>query len=129
MARFSKHSLKHLRTLHSDLQEVLYEAIKYFDFKVLEGKRGRQRQNDLYESGKSHLTYPKSKHNKEPSEAVDIAPYPIDWNDRERFTLLAGFVLGIGKVKGIELIWGGDWDRDYTVSDNKFDDLPHIELL
>ena len=52
----------------------------------------------------------------------------IDWDDRERFTLFAGFVLGIAKSMGINLRWGGDWDQDWTVKDNKFDDFPHFEL-
>jgi len=25
-----------------------------------------------------------------PSDAVDVAPYPIDWNDKERFYYFAG---------------------------------------
>ena len=41
----------------------------------------------------------------------------------------AGFVLGIAKSIGITLRWGGDWDRDWTVMDNKFDDFPHFELI
>ena len=24
--------------------------------------------------------------------------------------------------------WGGDWDQDWTVKDNMFDDFPHFEL-
>jgi hypothetical protein len=29
---------------------------------------------------------------------------------------------------GIELRWGGDWDQDFEVKDNRFDDFPHFEL-
>jgi len=29
---------------------------------------------------------------------------------------------------GIRLRWGGDWDGDTELDDNKFDDLPHFEL-
>jgi hypothetical protein len=29
---------------------------------------------------------------------------------------------------GINLRWGGDWDQDWEVKDNKFDDFPHFEL-
>jgi len=64
-----------------------------------------------------------------PSLAVDVAPYPIDWNDRERFCYFAGYVKGIAKSLGTELRWGGDWDRDTQVKDNNFDDLPHFELV
>ena len=61
--------------------------------------------------------------------ACDVVPYPIDWNDRERFHLFAGFVLGIANQMGIELRWGGDWNRNWEVDDNKFDDFPHFELV
>ena len=30
-----------------------------------------------------------------PSRAVDVVPYPIDWDDRERFHLFAGFVIAL----------------------------------
>jgi peptidoglycan LD-endopeptidase CwlK len=30
---------------------------------------------------------------------------------------------------GIEIRWGGDWDGDGDLSDHKFNDLPHFELI
>ena len=63
-----------------------------------------------------------------PSLAVDVTPYPVDWKDRERQTLFAGFVMGIARSMGINLRWGGDWDPDWQVQDNKFDDFPLIEI-
>jgi peptidoglycan L-alanyl-D-glutamate endopeptidase CwlK len=59
---------------------------------------------------------------------VDITPYPVNWDDRERQTLFAGFVMGIARGMGIKLRWGGDWDMDFDVQDNKFDDFPHFEI-
>jgi hypothetical protein len=29
----------------------------------------------------------------------------------------------------LKLRWGGDWDMDTEVKDNKFDDLVHFELV
>ena len=29
---------------------------------------------------------------------------------------------------GVNLRWGGDWDQDFEVQDNKFDDFPHFEI-
>ena len=76
-------------------------AIQIMDFKVTSGKRGEAEQNQLYEEGKTKLKYPNSYHNTEPfSSAVDIAPYPIDWEDAERFRLLAGIVIGISELLG-----------------------------
>lgn len=40
-------------------------------------------------------------HSTVPSRAVDIAPYPVDWADKERFVLLAGFVLGVARANGL----------------------------
>ena len=42
--------------------------------------------------------------------------------------MFAGFVLGVANQMGINLRWGGDWDQDFEVQDNKFDDFPHFEL-
>ena len=52
----------------------------------------------------------------------------MDWEDRERQTLFAGFVLGLARSMGITLRWGGDWDMDFHVMDNRFDDFPHFEV-
>lgn len=104
------------------------EVVKHIDCRVLSGRRGKEEQDALFYANKSQLKYPQSYHNAEPSKAIDIMPYPIDWNDRERVTLFAGFVLGIAKSMGYTLTWGGDWDRDYLVSDNIFDDLAHFQI-
>ena len=128
MLKFGKKSKEQLSTCRKELQEVFNEVIKTVDCSVLEGHRSKDRQNALYKEGKTKVTYPKGRHNSSPSRAVDVCPYPIDWFDRERFHLFAGFVLGIAKSMGINLRWGGDWNSNWQVDDNKFDDFPHFEL-
>tara|TARA_R110002167_G_C12231240_1_gene609851 strand:- start:29 stop:424 length:396 start_codon:yes stop_codon:yes gene_type:complete len=128
MPRFGKSSKKRLLTCDKRLQEIFNEVIKYIDCSVLEGYRGEKRQNKLQEEGKSKVRYPKGRHNASPSLAVDVAPYPIDWNDRERFHLFAGYVLGVARGLGYTLRWGGDWNMNFKVNDNKFDDFPHFEI-
>lgn len=128
MPRFGKRSKERLKTCNSDLQMVFNEVIKYVDCSILEGHREKQRQNQLYDEGKTKVLYPNGRHNAYPSNAVDAVPYPVDWDDRERMTLFAGFVLGTAKQMGITLRWGGDWDRDFEVKDNRFDDFPHFEV-
>lgn len=128
MPKFSKKSKERLETCHEDLQKVFNEVIKHVDFSVLEGHRGEERQNKLFEEGKTKVVYPDGRHNNNPSNAVDVTPYPVDWDDRERQTLFAGFVIGVAKMMGISLRWGGDWDQDFEVQDNKFDDFPHFEI-
>mgnify|MGYP003133003798 FL=1 len=128
MPRFGKRSKERLATCEKDLQMVFNEVIKYVDCSVLEGHRSKDRQNSLYEDGKTKVRYPNGRHNASPSCAVDVTPYPVDWADRERQTLFAGFVLGVANQMGITLRWGGDWDQDFEVKDNGFDDFPHFEL-
>ncbi len=129
MYKFSKSSQEKLGTCHPSLQAVMRSVIAQADFAILEGHRGQKRQNAAFESGKSKLVFPHSNHNCNPSNAIDIAPYPIDWNNRERFAYLAGLVLATAKQMQIPLRWGGDWNRDGDLLDNNFDDLVHFELI
>jgi len=127
--KFGKVSKKNLSEAHPLLQEIFNEVIKVIDCSVIEGHRPKEEQNKAYEKGYSKLRWPKSKHNKTPSLAVDVVPYPIDWNDWDRFYFLAGIVKGIAHSKGINIRWGGDWDTDNDFSDQTFHDLPHFELV
>ncbi len=126
--RFSSRSKRRLDTCDSKLEKLFKEVVKYFDCTILEGHRGKEAQNKAYNDGKSKVQYPNGKHNKRPSVAVDVAPYPIDWSDRDRFHYFGGFVLGVAKKMGMNIRWGGDWDMDFQVMDNRFDDFPHFEV-
>ena len=128
MPKFGKTSKQRLVSCEKELQSLFNEVVKYFDCSVLVGYRGRNEQDTAYESGHSKVKWPNGKHNKRPSFAVDVAPYPIDRDDRERFIYFGGFVKGCAFRMGIPLRWGGDWDSDNQLSDNKFDDLVHFEL-
>jgi peptidoglycan L-alanyl-D-glutamate endopeptidase CwlK len=128
MPHFGRTSKKRLKTCDEDLIYLFEEVVKYFDCSVLEGHRGKRLQNKYFKEGKSKLKFPDGNHNKKPSKAVDVVPYPIDWDDRERMTYFAGFVKGMASALGIPIRWGGDWNSDTQVKDNNFDDLPHFEL-
>ena len=131
MPKFGKRSKKNLIGVDANLQNVLYEVVKYFDITIIEGKRSQERQNELVAQGKSKTKFGKHVDGK----AVDIAPYPIDWNARDDFHLLGGFVLGMAASMGIKIRWGGDWNASSTfkgrrtTKDNNFDDLVHFEIL
>lgn len=131
MPSFGKRSRDNLDTCHPDLQRVFNEVIKHFDCSVLCGHRGHAEQDALRSMTppRTQVAWPNSKHNTNPSIAIDAVPYPIDWQDRERLTFFAGMVLGVAIGMGITLRWGGDWDQDTELDDNKFDDLPHFELV
>ena len=129
MPKFGKRSRNNLKTCDNRLQDLFNEVVKHFDCSVLVGFRDRDGQDTAFNSGHSKLKWPEGKHNTKPSIAVDVAPYPIDWGDRERFLYFGGLVKGFAYSLGLPLRWGGDWDNDTQLSDNKFDDLVHFELL
>ena len=128
MPKFGRTSKKRLKTCDEDLIFLFEEVVKYFDCSVLEGHRGKRLQNKYFKEGKSKLKFPEGNHNKKPSTAVDVVPYPIDWDDRERMTYFAGFVKGVAAILGVPIRWGGDWNSNNDLKDNNFDDLPHFEL-
>ena len=113
-------SEERLNTCCGDLQTICKTVIQDYDFMVICGYRGEKEQNDAYNNGKSRVQFPHSKHNLQPSMAVDLAPYPIDWNDLKRFHELAGRILEVANLLEIPLIWGGHW--------RTFKDYPHFEI-
>jgi peptidoglycan L-alanyl-D-glutamate endopeptidase CwlK len=124
MAKLGAGSLAKLGECHPDLQRVVRRAVELMpadlDMTVLCGWRGKAEQDKAYREGKSKLRFPESRHNRVPAEAVDLAPYPIDWNDHAAFTRLATYVLAAAADLGVRVSWGGHW--------RGFIDLPHYEL-
>lgn len=129
MYRFSNKSQRKLATCDQRIQDIFSEVIKIYDCSVLEGTRGEAEQNQLFELGLSKVQYPNSKHNLSPSQAIDVVPYPIDWNDHGRFCYFAGIVFATAARLGVRMRWGGDWDQDGTTKDERFLDMAHFELL
>ena len=74
MPRFGSRSRKNLATCHEDLQDLFNEVIKHVDCSVIEGHRSGERQNKLFEDGKTKLKFPYGRHNANPSRAVDVVP-------------------------------------------------------
>lgn len=127
--KFSESSQAKLLTCDPRLQRVFNEVIKGFDCTIICGKRSLAEQQEAYDKGFSKVKPGQSKHNVEPlSQAVDVAPYPIDWHNTEAFCHFAGFVMGIAHSFGVSLRWGGDWDEDRDLKDQTFMDLAHFEL-
>ena len=111
------------------------------DFSVVYGYRTPQIQAELYAKGRNKrgevvkasevVTYKdgtikKSKHNYEPSKAVDIIPYPSGWKNELEFYFLSGVVMGIADrmyKEGVienQITWGGRWKT--------LVDLPHYQI-
>lgn len=102
------------------------------DCKILCGHRGKAKQTEYYEAKLSKTPWPLSKHNSKPSLAVDVAPYPVDWTSpkaKHRFYMFAGYVLRTAQELGIDVRLGADWDGDWDLNDQTFDDTPHFELV
>ena len=126
MAKFGKKSRAVLDTCHPDLQKLLNEVVKEFDCTVIQGNRSVQEQETLYVAGKTKVRF--SKHNYIPAVAVDVTPYPVDFDNTDRHYYFGGYVLAVAKHLGLNIRWGGDWNSDTHTKDNNFDDLPHFEI-
>ncbi len=133
MRKWGSKSQKVYDTLDPRLQEwcdrMLHEVN---DLSLLYGYRDRLTQNEMFEAGYSKLRYPDSKHNRKPSLAVDLQPYPRPLKETKLWGAL-GYLAGRGEViaeeLGFTIRWGGDWDRDGDLTDQDFDDLFHWEIV
>ena len=89
-------------------------------------------QDDLYAAGVTKVRFPNSKHNRYPSHAVDIQPYPYPSYEPKLWGALgylAGRAYAIAAEEGFRIRWGGDWNGNGDLTDQNFDDLFHIELV
>jgi peptidoglycan LD-endopeptidase CwlK len=114
MPHFSRTSSRRLETCCEPLIELAYRAVEVIDITILYGWRNETDQNMLFDRGLSMLRWPKGKHNtivegKPCSDAFDAAPWPIDWDDWDRFYRMAGVMDAIAFDIGIDITWGGDW--------------------
>lgn len=130
--KFGARSEKNLEKVHPYLEEICRELLKYQDAIIVYGARTIEQQTDLVAKGLSQtmnsmhlIQYDGFAH------AVDMCPYPIDWNNTKRFYWMAGMMEVIAKdllPEGWYLRWGGNWDRDEDLDDQTFMDLAHFEI-
>ena len=127
MYKFSTKSLSKLNEpkFHPKLKKLMLEAIKTspIDFTVIETVRTLEKQ--MYYLKKGTTKTLRSRHipstNKSGyCEAVDIAPYPVDWNNIKRFVQLSEHIKKVAKELKISIEYGGDW--------KSFKDYPHYQL-
>lgn len=92
-----------------------------------------------YISGASSVKWQGSKHNSTPSMAVDCGPWfrdlGIPWKDIPQICYFAGHVmrlaqnmLSAGEINH-RLRWGGDWNNNRLIRDQKLMDYVHFELI
>lgn len=123
MYKWGKTSKNKLATCDKRLQDLANMMLSRseFDLTITCGYRGEQEQNEAFEKGKSRARFGQSKHNTFPSKAIDICPYPIDWNDKDRrWQEMALNAMWCAGKLGIEIVWGGNFK---TISDK-----PHFEI-
>lgn len=150
MPRYSEQSLERLRTCDPALQFLFGREIEVFDCSILCGHRGKREQDAAFLARKTKVQWPDSKHNPEPSLAIDAAPY---WAERPhirwprpleelikspsvedvkvllRWFFFASELLGLAHAYQIPLRWGHDWNQNMDFWDQKFVDAPHFELV
>jgi len=123
---FGERSRKVRAELDPKLQRFVNAVADHWDVSLIEGYRSPERQLELYNSGASKVKV--GKHNSNPSKAVDMAPYPIDWNDIDQFIRFTYFCKGLAEGLGIKVRNGADWDGDNDYSDHSFLDWVHWEV-
>lgn len=125
----SKRSQNQLNTCDPRIIKLFTRVNEVMRCSILEGHRNEKDQNAAFKRGASKLQWPNGNHNKFPSLAVDALPLPIDWKDTRQMVLFAGIVLGIAAEMGLKIRWGGDWNRNVNMNDEKgLVDLPHFEI-
>ena len=129
MPSFSLRSEERLMTCHPKLQMLMAAVVKHYDISIICGHRNAKDQNAAYASNNSKVQWPNSKHNEYLSNAVDVVPYPSMWDSNRQFYFMAGVIQRTADTLGFKIRWGGDWDMDSDLDDNKFMDLGHFELV
>lgn len=124
MPRFSNASQKRLETCHGLLQMLFNKVIESRDCTILCGHRGKEEQEQAFLRGASKVHYPHSKHNTNPSVAVDVMPYPVNWSSSpenlKNIDEFADYVKQVADELDIPVDW--EWRRHNSW------DKPHYQL-
>ncbi len=150
-------SLGRLEGVHPDLVRVVKKcaALSAMDFTVLEGVRTVDQMYVNYGKGRTAaqltakgvpakyarptdvkvtwLSNPlMSNHRRRADgfgQAVDLAPWPINWNDSPAFQKLALTMFAAASSEKVHIRWGRDWDEDGRYEEKGETDGPHFELV
>lgn len=144
---FTFDTTSELRLIKCDgrLAGVLREATKHtrFAWRIVQSDRTIEQQRAYFKAGKSKINpdkydslaelYKRAKHITGPgmplSRAVDVAIVGGDPYNLTVLQELADIIMAIGHARGIEIRWGGDFDRDgISYEKGSFIDAPHFEL-
>lgn len=122
---FGKKSCERMEGVHPLIIQCAERALSYgiLDLTVLPygGLRTLKDQQELVKRGASQTL--NSLHRTQETgygHAIDLAPYPIDWNNTEQFALMGTLMFRAANELGVPLEWGGHW--------KSFKDFPHFQL-
>jgi hypothetical protein len=109
---FGRRSRERLANVDEGLVEVLYDAINVtpYDFGISFGHRSIAEQDELYAQGRTKpgdiVTWARggqSRHNDNPSTAVDFIVVPLDWKDHWRFGFICGLIYKCAVDRDLEV--------------------------
>ena len=133
MFKLGAKSMSRLDGVDIRMVAVVKRAIQLseVDFSVLEGLRSKSRQAELYAQGRTApgkiVTWTMtSKHIV--GTAVDLVPYPLDWNDLKKFDAIAKAMFAAAKELNVNIRWGADWNQNGKPREKGETDSPHFEL-
>jgi peptidoglycan L-alanyl-D-glutamate endopeptidase CwlK len=132
--KLSERSLERAKDVNPKLINLILLAIRRtpIDFGVawMGGKRTAEEQNQLFKEGYSQCDgYEKlSKH--QSGDAIDLNIFVGSKlvENKEMLCVVAGVMFSCATELGIDLRWGGNWDKDGDIRDNKFNDMYHFEI-
>lgn len=123
-------AIANLENVHPDLIALITEISAYIPLRVLCGSRDQTAQDAAVKAGYSKTPWPLSKHNHNPSRAVDICIHPYNPDDHLQLLYMNAFVMGFGTARGLKLRSGADWNWNFSPSTSPPPkDYFHIELL
>lgn len=102
-------SLQHLATCHPDLVALFTAVAEQIPILIICGMRDQEAQNAAVAAGRSRTPWPTSRHNSCPSEAVDAAILPLNWDRIDDFRQLNDVVQKQAAILGLRIEWGGDF--------------------
>ena len=132
---FGRSSKGKLHTCDARLHDLALRVLEAspIDFAILCGHRNRDSQDEAFASGHSLVQWPNGKHNAMPSRALDFAPVPDPFDERPlalmRYGVIAGIFFAKAHEMGLPIRWGQDWDGDGDLTDQRLNDMGHIELV
>ena len=132
--KFGMLSEQRLSTVHPALREIARRALELseIDFGVSCGWRSKADQEKAFKGGFSKVRFPNSAHNPSPACAIDIIPYPfVGWNDKRlvpQLVEISEAFFKASKELGVDIRWGGDFNRDGNKTTSDGWDKMHYEL-